>query len=101
MTIAVLLQVFQNLSLKNQELHPKIPTGPNGNGGGKQPVGALQGFAANAVGTGTGLMSNSISGGDVALDTAIVGAAGGAVSVLTGGKFAAGFITASFANLFQ
>ncbi|WP_127077260.1 RHS repeat-associated core domain-containing protein [Rhodomicrobium lacus] len=61
----------------------------------------LQGFAANAVGAATGLVSNSISGGDVFLDSAIVGASGGMVSVLTGGKFANGFITAAFANLYN
>jgi len=56
---------------------------------------------ANAVGAATGLVSNRISGGDVFLDSAIVGASGGMVSVLTGGKFANGFITAAFANLYN
>jgi hypothetical protein len=55
----------------------------------------LQGFASNAIGAGTGLVSNNISGGAVYLDSAIVGAAGGVASVLTGGKFAAGFVTAA------
>ena len=61
----------------------------------------LQGFAANAIGAGTGLVSNGISGGNIYLDTAIVAAAGGLAAQLTGGKFANGAITAAFANLYN
>ncbi|MEM7621108.1 MAG: RHS repeat-associated core domain-containing protein [Pseudomonadota bacterium] len=61
----------------------------------------MEGFAANAIGAATGVFSNAISGGDLALDTAIVGAAGCGAAVIAGGKCANGAVTAAFANLYN
>ncbi|WP_162914429.1 hypothetical protein [Taklimakanibacter lacteus] len=61
----------------------------------------LNGFISNAVGAASGMVSNAISQGNIIADTLIVGIAGGTASVLTGGKFANGAITAAFANLWN
>ncbi len=60
----------------------------------------MQGFAANAIGADTGLIAGTMTS-DMYLHTAIVGAAGGLASVMTGGKFENGVVTAGFANLFN
>ncbi len=60
-----------------------------------------EGFIANGIGALAGGYSDTISQGDIALDTAIVAVAGGVASELTGGKFENGAFTAAMANLYN
>jgi RHS repeat-associated protein len=61
----------------------------------------LQGFAANAIGAATGVVSDIVSQGNIIIDTMIVAAAGGLAAEATGGKFYNGAITAAYANLWN
>jgi len=62
----------------------------------------LEGFAANAIGAGAGVLSDGTAiGSNIYVDTAFVALAGGLAAEITGGKFANGAITAAFANLYN
>jgi hypothetical protein len=59
----------------------------------------LHGFASNAIGAATGIVSGYAN--NEILDTALVATTGGFAAMITGGKFANGAITAAFANLYN
>ncbi|CAA2142196.1 FG-GAP-like repeat-containing protein [Hyphomicrobium sp. ghe19] len=62
----------------------------------------FEGFAANAMGAGAGLLTVGTSiGSNIYLDTLAVATVGGLASEITGGKFVNGAITAAFANLYN